>query len=76
MNHGNAPTHKTHNGPNLGETTTFPFIVFSMINHGVAHKCYFSWDSQVESPEIGTPTTLEAHNLWRPSIEVKSKAKL
>jgi hypothetical protein len=61
-NHGHTPTHKTHNGSNLGETTTFPFIVFFMSNHGVAHKCYFSRDSQVESPEIGTLATFEAHN--------------
>jgi hypothetical protein len=26
--------HKTHHGPNLGEATTFPFIIFSMIFHG------------------------------------------
>jgi hypothetical protein len=26
--------HKTHHGPNLGEATTFPFIVSSAILHG------------------------------------------
>jgi hypothetical protein len=27
-------THKIHHGPNLGEATTFPLIVFSIIIHG------------------------------------------
>jgi hypothetical protein len=26
-------THKIHHGPNLGEATTFPFIVFFVISH-------------------------------------------
>jgi hypothetical protein len=32
--HEHTQTHKIHHAPNLGETTTFPLIVFSMINHG------------------------------------------
>ncbi len=32
-NHMHPHTHKTHHGPNLGEATTFPLIVFSTINH-------------------------------------------
>ncbi len=51
-----------------------------MINHRVGSKCHFPQNSQVESPEIleiGTPTTLEAHNfLCKPPIHVRSKAKL
>jgi hypothetical protein len=47
---------------------------------GVAPKCHFSWDSQVENPliiEIGTFATLDAYNFLRkPLIEVMSKAKL
>ncbi len=34
MNHGHIQTHKIHHGLDLGETITFPLIVFSMINHG------------------------------------------
>jgi hypothetical protein len=32
--HGHTRTHKIHHGLNLGETTTFPLIVFFVINHG------------------------------------------
>ncbi len=28
MNHKQTRTHKTHHGPDLGETTTFPFIIY------------------------------------------------
>jgi len=50
MNHMHTWTHKTHHDPDLGEATTFPFIVFSVINHGVTSKCHFvlgfsSWES-------------------------------
>jgi hypothetical protein len=33
MSHGQTQTHKTHHGPNLGETTTFPLIVYFMVGH-------------------------------------------
>jgi hypothetical protein len=32
-NHGHTQTHKIHHDLNLRETTTFPFIVFSMLSH-------------------------------------------
>jgi hypothetical protein len=32
--HGQPRTHKTHHGPNLGEVTTFPLIVFFIAFHG------------------------------------------
>jgi hypothetical protein len=73
-------THKTHHGPNLVETTTFPLIIFFVINHGGCIQMSFFLDSQVGSPEIskiGTLATLEAHNfLFKPLIEVRCKAKL
>jgi hypothetical protein len=31
--HGQTRTHKIHHGLNLGEATTFPLIVFSMLGH-------------------------------------------
>jgi hypothetical protein len=31
--HGQIRTHKTHHGPNLGEATTFPLIVYSVLLH-------------------------------------------
>jgi hypothetical protein len=43
-------------------------------------KCHFSWDSQVENPEIFEIRTfdiLEAYNfLCKPPIEVRFKEKL
>jgi hypothetical protein len=33
MNHGQIWTHKTHHGPDLGEATTFPLIVYSVPLH-------------------------------------------
>jgi hypothetical protein len=70
--------HKTHRGPDLGEATTFLFKVFSVISHGATSKCHFVPGLPIsEIPEIGTPTTLEAHNfLCRLSIRVKFKTKL
>jgi hypothetical protein len=34
MNHGHTRIHKTHHDLDLGEATTFPLIVFSVISHG------------------------------------------
>jgi hypothetical protein len=39
--HEQTQIHKIHHGPNLGEDTTFPFIVFYVAGHGVAPKCHF-----------------------------------
>jgi hypothetical protein len=33
-NHKHTRTHKIHHGPSLGEASTFPLIVFSMLGHG------------------------------------------
>ncbi len=33
MNHGQTQTHKTHHGPDLGEATTFPLIVYFVLLH-------------------------------------------
>jgi hypothetical protein len=33
MNHEETWIHKIHHGPNLGETTTFPLIIFFMPGH-------------------------------------------
>ncbi len=33
MRHRHTQIHKTHHGPNLGETTTFPLIVLFVISH-------------------------------------------
>jgi hypothetical protein len=33
MSYEHTWTHKTHHDSDLGETTTFPLIIFSMISH-------------------------------------------
>jgi hypothetical protein len=32
--HGQTRTHKIHHGPTLGEATTFPFVIYSVLGHG------------------------------------------
>jgi hypothetical protein len=34
-------THKIHHGSDLGETTTFPFMVFSVPSHGASTQHHF-----------------------------------
>jgi hypothetical protein len=80
MSHGQTRTHKIHHGLNLGEATTFPFIVYFMPGHGTNTQISFYLETPKWSPEIpkvGTPATLGAHNfVRRPSIEVRFKTKL
>jgi len=71
--HGQIRTHKTHHGPNLGEATTFPLIVYFVPGHRANTQMTFC----LEIPKIGILETLEAHNfVWRRPIEVRFKAKL
>jgi ribosome assembly protein YihI (activator of Der GTPase) len=44
-NHEHTRIHKTHHDPDLGEATTFPLIVFSMINHKGYIQMSLIWDS-------------------------------
>jgi len=60
-------THKTRHGPDLGEATTFPLIVYSTPLHGAHIQMAFhsrdSWDSRVGVPksrQLGLP------GLWNP----------
>ncbi len=57
-------THKTHHGPDLGEATTFPFIVYSAALHG-AHiqMAFLSRDSRVGVPKS---RQLGLSRLWSP----------
>ncbi len=41
MSHGQTLTHKTHHGPDLGETTTFPLIVYYVHGHGTNTQMSF-----------------------------------
>jgi hypothetical protein len=45
----NMDFHKTHHGPNLGEATTFPFIVFSLLGHGAYTHMSFC----LRTPKLG-----------------------
>ncbi len=76
--HEQTRTHKIHNGPDLGEATTFPLIVFFVPGHRACNQMSFCPGTLTPKIlEIGTPTTLEAHNfLCRPLIEVRFKEKL
>jgi hypothetical protein len=51
---------QTHPGPNLGEATTFPIIVFYVHGHKACTQMSFCF----EIPQIETSTTLEAHNFY------------
>ncbi len=80
MSHEQTWTHKTHHGPNLGEATTFPFIIFYVFHHRANTQLSFvlrllSWSPEIF--KIATPTTMEAHIFFfRPLIKMKSKTKL
>jgi hypothetical protein len=77
-------THKTHHNLDLGEATTFPHIVFSMLLHRTYMRmALFPATPKEESrncPEIvpvWTLGTLAGHNsLLRPPIGMKSEANL
>jgi hypothetical protein len=49
--HKQTQIHKTHHIPNLGETTTFPLIVFSMHGHGAYTRMSFC----PQIPKLGVP---------------------
>jgi hypothetical protein len=51
MNHKQIQTHKTHHGPNLGEATTFPLIVYYVHGHKANTQMLFcprtpKWESR------------------------------
>jgi hypothetical protein len=53
------------------------YSIFYAWPWGLQPNVILSQDSQVGSPEIGTPVTLEAHNfLCKPLIEISYKEKL
>jgi hypothetical protein len=60
MNHWHIQTHKTHHGPNMGEATTFPFIIFSVISQGnYIHMSFCPRTPKLEVskfPKLGFPT--------------------
>jgi hypothetical protein len=67
-------TRKTHHGPDLGEATAFPLIIYFVFGHRIGTQMSFC---PPEIPKVGTQVTLGAHNfVWRPSIEMRSQEKL
>jgi hypothetical protein len=64
---------KTHHGPDLGEATTFPLIVYYVLSHKANTQIAFC----PKIPEVVTLVTLGAHNfVCRPAIKTRSKAIL
>jgi hypothetical protein len=61
MNHGQTRTHKTHHGPDLGEATTFPFIVYFVPSHRTNTQMSFcpglpSWPTVLQALAlVGSP---------------------
>jgi hypothetical protein len=50
-NHRQTQTHKIHHGPDLGEATTFPLIVYDVPDHGTSTQMSFflktpKWESR------------------------------
>jgi len=83
MSHEQTRTNKIHHGPDLGETTTFLLIVYSVPLHESTRptsKWLFVLGLPSQSPKIAkvkTPATLEAHNfVCKPSIVMRFKETL
>jgi hypothetical protein len=50
--HGQTQTHKTHHGLDLGESITFPLIVYSMVGHRTSIQMAFVSGLPSGSPKI------------------------
>jgi hypothetical protein len=76
--HGQTHIQKTHHSPNLGETITFPIIVYYVFGHEANTQMSCCPGTPISKiPKIETPATLEAHNfMCKPMIEMTSQAKL
>jgi hypothetical protein len=76
-NYEQTRTRKIHHGPDLGEATTFPLIVYFVPGHKTSTQMSFCPGTpKWEIPKIKIHVTLEAHNfVCRPLIEMKPKAK-
>ncbi len=73
-------THKTHHDLNLGETITFPLIVYFVAAHRAHIQMFFlSRDSQTpkwESQNCQSQVTLGPHNFACRLLKMKHQAKL
>jgi len=69
-NHRQTRTHKTHHGLDLGESITFPLIIYFV----PLHEAHIQMAFCLEILTTGTSVTLRAHNFTcKPSIEMRSK---
>jgi hypothetical protein len=60
-NHEQTRIHKNHHGPNLGEATTFPFIIFFVVwPQGQHPNVILSWDSSTLSHSFTLSHTPES----------------
>ncbi len=80
MIHMQTKIHKIHHDLDLGEATTFPFIIFFVPGHEANIQMSFCSETpkwNLEILKIKTFAIVQAHNfVCRPPIEVKSTAKL
>ncbi len=62
--HGQTWIYKTHHGPNLGEATTFPLLVFFVPGHGANDQMSFC----PKTPKLGITkfSKLGLLQLWKP----------
>jgi hypothetical protein len=78
--HGQIQTHKIHHGPDLGEATTFPLIIYFVPLHKGHIQMAFcprtpKWESR--NSQTWDSCNFVTHNfLYRPSIDMRSKEKL
>jgi hypothetical protein len=78
--HGQTRTHKTHHGPDLGDFTTFPLILYSMLLHEAHIQMTFcpkilKWESR--NCQSGDSHNIGPHTFTcKLQIEMRSKAKL
>jgi hypothetical protein len=79
-NHVQIRTHKIHHGLDLGEATTFPLIVYFVFGHETSTQMTFVpglLGGNLEIFKVRILAILGDHNfVWRPPIEMRSKAKL
>ncbi len=78
--HKQTQTHKTHNNLDLGEATTFPLIIYSVLGHRTSTQISFCFGTpkwEFRNSQSWDFCNFGAHNfVCRPQIEMRSKAKL
>jgi hypothetical protein len=67
MSHEQTRIQKIHHGPDLGEATTFPLIIYYVPLHEAHIQMAFcpgipKWEWNPEIAKVGTPAILGSHN--------------